>query len=122
MKATLEFLTGVKTWQTVKVSVSYSRNGNNVAKHDGKIYVYKTMKEGEKVLSLVNGKWVTVGRVTHGSVFIGSELEMSYSEYLYSPEGMAESKRMLEGLVNRARNLNAGIPTVTLDQALGGVQ
>jgi len=122
MKATLEFLTGVKTWQTVRVQVSYSRNGNNVAKYDGKIYVWKTMREGEKVLSLVDKKWVKVGRVTHGSVFIGSELEMSYSEYLYSPEGMAESKRMFEGLVNRARNLNAGIPAVTLDQALGGVQ
>jgi hypothetical protein len=47
MKCTLEFLTGEKTWRNVQVPVSLSRNGNNVAKYDGKIYVYKTMKEGE---------------------------------------------------------------------------
>ena len=123
MKVTLEWLTGEKTWQTVRVNVSYSRNGNNVAKYDGKIYVWKNMKEGEQVLSLVNEKWVKVGRITHGTVFIGSAYEMSYSEYLYSDEGMKESQRMLNGLINRARDLNAGRPAITLDQALnGGVQ
>ena len=81
------------------------------------------MKEGEQVLSLVNKKWVKAGRITHGTVFIGSPYEMSYSEYLYSDEGMKESKLMLEGLINRARDLNAGRPSITLDQALqGGVQ
>ena len=67
------------------------------------------MKEGEQVLGLVNGKWVKVGRITHGTVFIGTPYEMSYSEYLYSDEGMKESKRMLDGLINRARDLNAAV-------------
>jgi hypothetical protein len=53
MKCTLEFLTGDKTWRNIQVAVSLSRNGNNVAKHDGKIYVWKNMKESEQVLSLV---------------------------------------------------------------------
>jgi len=36
---------------------------------------------------------------------------------------MKESKRMLDGLMNRARDLNAGRPALTLDQAFqGGVQ
>jgi len=120
MKTTLEFLTDEKTWRNIRVEVSFSRNGNNVAKYGGKIYVWKNMREGEQVLSLVNKKWVKVGRVTHGTVFIGTAYEMSYSEYLYSPEGMKESKHMLEGLINRARNLNAGKPACTLDQALQG--
>lgn len=123
MKTTLEFLTGNKTWRNVQVQVSLSHNGNNVAKHDGKIYVWKNQKEGEQVLSLVNKRWVKVGRITHGSVFIGSPYEMSYSEYLYSEEGMKESKRILDSLTNRARNLNAGKPACTLDQCFqGGVQ
>ncbi len=111
-------MTGEKTWRNVQVPVSLSRNGNNVAKYDGKIYVWKNMKEGEQVLSLVGKKWVKAGRITHGTVFIGSPYEMSYSEYLYSDEGMKESKRMLDGLINRARELNAGRPAVTLDQAM----
>jgi len=123
MKCTLEFLTGVKTWRTVQVQVGFSRNGNNVAKYDGKIYVWKNMREGETVLSLVGKKWVKAGRITYDTVFIGSDYEMSYSEYLYSDEGMKESKRMLDSLINRARDLNAGRPAATLDQALqGGVQ
>ena len=78
------------------------------------------MKEGEQVLSLVGKKWVKAGRITHGTVFIGSPYEMSYSEYLYSDEGMKESKRMLDALKNRARDLNAGRPAITLDQAFQG--
>ena len=39
LKCTLEFLTGEKTWRNIQVTVSLSRNGNNVAKHGGKIYV-----------------------------------------------------------------------------------
>ena len=70
MKVTLEFLTGEKTWQTVKVQVSFSRNINNVAKYDGKIYVWKNMKECETVLSLVGKKWVKAGRITHDIVLI----------------------------------------------------
>ena len=120
MKCTLEFLTGEKTWRNIQVSVNLSRNGNNVAKYDGKIYVWKNMKEGEQVLSLVNKKWVKAGRITHGTVFIGSSYEMSYSEYLYSDEGMKESKRMLDGLINRARDLNTGRPALTLDQVFQG--
>lgn len=118
MKCTLEFLTGEKTWRNIQVPAAFSRNGNNVAKHDGKIYIWKNMKEGEQVLSLVGKKWVKAGRITHGTVFIGSPYEMSYSEYLYSDEGMKESKRMLDGLMNRARDLNAGRPAITLDQVL----
>jgi hypothetical protein len=68
-------------------------------------------------------KWVKAGRITHGTVFIGSPYEMSYSEYLYSDEGMKESKRMLNALTNRARDLNSGRPAITLDQVFqGGVQ
>jgi hypothetical protein len=63
---------------------------------------------------------VKAGRITHGTVFIGSPYEMSYSEYLYSDEGIKESKRMLDGLINRARDLNAGRPAVTLDQVFQG--
>lgn len=123
MKCTLEFLTGEKTWRNIQVPKTLSRNGNNVAKYDGKIYVWKNMKEGEQVLSLVNKKWVKAGRITHGTVFIGSPYELSYSEYLYSDEGMKESKRILDSLTHRARELNAGRPAITLDQAFqGGVQ
>jgi hypothetical protein len=120
LKCTLEFLTGDKTWRNVQVQISLSRNGNNVAKYDGKIYVWKNMKESEQVLSLVGKKWVKAGRITHGTVFIGSPYEMSYSEYLYSDEGMKESKRILDALTNRARDLNAGRLAVTLDQAFQG--
>ena len=112
MKATLEFLTGAKSWRNIQVTVNISRNGNNVAKYDGKIYVWKNQKEGEPVLSLVNSKWVKIGRITHGTVFIGSPYEMSYSEYLYSEEGMKESKQILDSLVNRARNLTLENPRV----------
>ena len=123
MKCHLEFLTGDKTWRNIQVPKTLSRNGNNVAKYDGKIYVWKNMKESEQVLSLVNKKWVKAGRITHGTVFIGSPYEMSYSEYLCSDEGIKESKRMLDGLMNRARDLNAGRPALTLDQVFqGGVQ
>lgn len=114
MKCTLEFPTGPKTWRSIQVPVSFSRNGNNVAKYDGKIYVWINMREGEPILSLSpDKKWVQVGRVTHGTVFIGSPfpVAMSYSEYLYSDTGMEESKRMLNSLTSRARDLNGGKPS-----------
>ena len=120
MKCTLEFLTGDKTWRNIQVPKTLSHNGNNVAKYDGKIYVWKNMKEGETVLTLVGKKWVKAGRITHETVFIGSSYEMSYSEYLYSDEGMKESKRILDALTNHARELNAGKPAITLDQAFQG--
>ena len=42
MKVTFEWLTGEKTWQTVRVQVGYSQNGNNVANTTAKSTFGKT--------------------------------------------------------------------------------
>jgi hypothetical protein len=54
------------------------------------------MREGEAVLKLVGKKWVKVGRVSFGTVFIGKTDELSYAEYSRTPEAVEASRRVLQ--------------------------
>jgi hypothetical protein len=78
MKVIIEWKDG-NTWKQAQTEILHTRNNNCAAKHDGSILVFQSLKEGEKVLGPVNGKWVKAGRVTRtGQIFLGEGL--SYSE------------------------------------------
>jgi hypothetical protein len=96
-KVTFEAINGDKTWRTIRVTVYTSRNGNMTAEYNGERYVWKDMRHGEKVSKLdkATKKWVQVGRVTHGTVFLGKEGELSYEEYQRTPEALEASRQFL---------------------------
>jgi len=103
-KTTIEFPDGPSKWLQYKVKYFYSKRGNFYAKlarensDKEEIYVWKRFEDGTPVLTLKDGKWVQAGRVVYGTVFIGGKDELSYEEYLRSPEGIEASKQLLKSL------------------------
>ena len=98
MKVTFEIPNGTKQWRTFQVTAYSTRNGNLKTTHNNEIYVWKDMRHGEAVLKLVKkpaSHWVKVGRVTHGTVFIGADNELSYNEYMQTPEALEASRELM---------------------------
>ena len=84
-------------WTSIEAEYALSRNMNYYAKNEGQVYVWKKFSEGIPVVSVADGKWIQVGRITrHREVFLGEG--QSYDEYCYSPEGVEASRRALTGL------------------------
>jgi len=65
-------------WKQAHSEIKCTRNSNLSCEHNGQILVFPSLKEGAEVVGLENGKWVKVGRVTRGLIFLGQGL--SYSE------------------------------------------
>jgi len=76
-KITIEWKDGV-AWKQSSVEIKCTRNNNLMCEHDGQILVFPSLKDGAEVVGLENGKWVKVGRITRGLIFLGQGL--SYSE------------------------------------------
>ena len=77
-KRKLEWKNG-EVWKQVDLELRTSRNNNYFVKHNGEVYVFANLKEGQPVVKKINGKWAPVGRITKYSViYIGEGL--SYSE------------------------------------------
>jgi hypothetical protein len=109
MKCTFEIPNGHNQWRTFQVSVYQTKNGNLKAEHNNEIYIWKEMRHGVEVLKLVKtpaSHWVKVGRVTHGTVFLGSESDLSYDEYRQTPEAQAASKKLLESFYKSKESPN----------------
>jgi hypothetical protein len=66
-------------WREEKVSLSYTRNDNFSFRHAGKTYVFKDLKDGTPIMQVQERKWVKVGRVAHGILFLGEG--QTYQEY-----------------------------------------
>jgi hypothetical protein len=90
MRMTLEWPEGPGKWRQTQVVVALSRRNNNFVKYQDQVYVFKKREEGEKVLSKIDGKWQVVGRITFGTIFIGGSEELSYGEWIRTPEGKAK--------------------------------
>lgn len=71
-------------WEQFKVSVSYSRKGNNFVKHKDKVYVCPDLRLGTAIVSQdESGAWVKVGRITLPNTwFIGRDDQKSYNEMI----------------------------------------
>jgi hypothetical protein len=104
---TLEWPEGPEKWRQTRVAVGVSRHSNYYVKHDGKIFVFKDLKEGSKVLGLTDGKWQVVGRITYGTIFIGGPSEQSYEEWCRSPEGRAKLEADIQNFHNFRKELLA---------------
>jgi hypothetical protein len=68
-----------KTWRSVKVELSFTKNMNYTFKHAEKRYVFKDLRAGTEVLRLQGSGWVVCGRIDkYGTIFLGEG--ESYSE------------------------------------------
>jgi len=112
-KVTIEFpdFSGdEKKWLQYNVKYFRSKRGNFYAKliRDGmeEIYVWKRFEDGVPVLTLKDGKWIECGRIVGSTVFIGSKDQLSYEEWLETPEGQEYTRRLFESLRNPRRLLN----------------
>ena len=85
-KIQVEWKKGDK-WIYAKVALNYSKRGNYFVKHNGKVFVFKNLRNGTPVLTKTNNGWKIVGRIVDGVVFIGSKDELSFEEYIRTPEG-----------------------------------
>ena len=84
MKAKVEWQPEPGKWISQEVDLLASRKGNTYFKKSGIVYVITDMKQGSPVISKDSqGRWVNVGTVVHGSVFLGDGI--SYSEYCATP-------------------------------------
>lgn len=84
-------------WVSQDADVMVSHLGNCYVKVSGEVYVFHELKEGMVVLGKgQDGKWIKVGRVARGSVFLGEG--MPYSEYAQTPEGRKQIEEMLRGV------------------------
>lgn len=78
-------------WRYVSLEPKVSRNNNYFVKHNGEVYVFANLKEGQQVMKKVNGKWIQVGRITRaGEIYIGEGL--SYDETIYKQYKEAKAK------------------------------
>jgi len=102
-KTTIEFPDGPGKWLQYKVKYFYSKRGNFYAKlardsDKEEIYVWKSFEDGTPVLTLKDGKWVECGRISGYTVFIGGKDELSYHEWLETPEGKTWMKEQLKAI------------------------
>ena len=94
-ETTIEFPDGPGKWLQYKTKYMLSKRGNFYAKlvrensEKEEIYVWKDFRDGQPVYTLKNGKWVEAGRIVGYTVFIGSKDQLSYEEWLETPEGKA---------------------------------
>ena len=103
MKIKVEWQDG-QVWRSVRVKLTFSRNGNWTFKHDSKIYVFREKREGEEVLVLDSGKWIRAGRVARNCIFLGEGI--SSDEYYQTPEGMEAALKALQTFLKRGLEPN----------------
>jgi len=102
-KIEIEWQENPQTWRTATVEYRFTKKDNMSFKFKGKLHVVWNLKEGQKVLQLIENEedreksgWIVVGRVSHGRIFIGEG--MSYAEYCETPEGKKQVQQFLQDL------------------------
>lgn len=97
---TVEWAETPNLWRRETVEyVSTYRNDNYKFTFYGALHIIQSFKEGTSVLRLVGKRWLKVGRVSCGTVFIGDG--QSYAEFCRTPAGLKAAEELLQSL--RAR-------------------
>lgn len=97
---TVEWAEAPNLWrrQTVEYAPTY-RQDNYKFTFNGALHIFQNFKEATSVLRLVSKKWVKVGRISVGCVFLGDGV--SYAEFCRTPEGVKAAEELMKSLRNR---------------------
>ena len=89
-------------WRRVTTDLKRSTRSNWYFKVDDQVYVAGDRKAGTPILRKTGREWVQAGRIgQYRAFFIGPSDAQTYREYLNSPQGRENSRKLLESIMNK---------------------
>lgn len=107
---TVEWAEAPNLWrrQTVEYTPTIHQDNFKFMFNDT-LHIFQNFKEGTPILKLDDKKWVKVGRISVGCVFLGKGI--SYAEFCRTPEGVKVAEELMRSLRNKLQPIEAPIQT-----------